>query len=156
MSSPGGNRMADGEKYWGVVEPIWDAVEIYEGPDVFLKTFGQVDHKAGLLFAAHFCQSEVCNGGFHQLFSNSAGVLAPEAVEGFTAIGETELAGVISQAMSVLGAPYVRDRAPRRAALDRLSSDSFKELDEKFLALIDTENGGFTVAADNYAAHLVP
>jgi hypothetical protein len=146
--------MADGEKYWSVVEPIWEAIEIYDGPDVFLKTFKQAGREAGILFAAHFCQSEVCNGGFRQFFSNSTGVLAPEAVEGFNAVGQTEIAGIISEAMSVLGSAYLRDRASRRTALDRLAPDSFENLDEKFLALIDTENGGFTVAADNYAAHL--
>ena len=145
--------MADGDKYWSVVEPIWEKIEIYEGPDVFLRTFTQAPREARLLFAAHFCQSEVSTGGFHQLFSNSAGVLAPEAVEGFSAIGQTEIADVISHAMAVLGSSYPRDRKTRQAELP-LDTDRFKTFDEKFLALIDTENGGFTVAADNYAAHL--
>ncbi|WP_369973953.1 DUF4375 domain-containing protein [Polaromonas sp. SP1] len=30
------------------------------------------------LFAVHWCQSEICNGGFMQFFANSTGVLAPE------------------------------------------------------------------------------
>ena len=69
--------------------PIWDAINIYDGPEVFLTTLNHVSREAGLLFAAYFCQTEVCNGGFHQFFFNSTGVLAPEAVDGFTAIGQT-------------------------------------------------------------------
>ena len=71
-----------GELYWSLVEPISDKIEIYEGPEEFACAFAGVPRPAGLLFAAHFCQSEVCNGGFDQFFSNSTGVLAPEAIEG--------------------------------------------------------------------------
>jgi hypothetical protein len=68
--------------YWDLVEPVWDEINIYDGPDVFLETFQKVPLKIGYLYAVHFCQSEVCNGGFGQFFFNSTGVLAPEAVRG--------------------------------------------------------------------------
>ena len=149
--------MAEG--YWDHIEPFWDAVSIYNGPEIFLRQFAEVPEHAGHLFAAHWCVSEVCNGGFHQFFANSTGVLAPEAVEGFKAVGLPETAAVVAQAMARLPAPYPRDRDIRQDALDALDPEEeeddwespFDDLDTKFFNLYDTENGGME-AADRYAA----
>lgn len=54
------------------------------------------------MFAAHFCQSEICNGGLGQFFGNSTGGLAPEAVEGFREIGQAQVAALIASGLSVL------------------------------------------------------
>jgi len=63
-----------------------------------------------LLYAAHFCLSEVHNGGFLQLFWNSTGVLVPEAIEGYQALGMPKLAATFASAAGVLGSAYPRDR----------------------------------------------
>jgi hypothetical protein len=138
--------------YWDSIDPLWDEINIYDGSDIFLETFGRVPLKAGLLYAAHFCQSEVCNGGFDQFFFNSTGVLAPEAVRGFRAIGQDQVADLIEKAMSSFGSEYPRDRDHRQSLLDALDDSAFDSLDEKFFALIDSEEGGFTSAADAYAS----
>ncbi len=126
----------------------------------------------GLLYAAHFCQSEVCNGGFTQFFWNSTGVLAPEAVEGFIAIGQPQVADVIQRAMNILGSPFRRDRAARWSALDTLRNehdkgqdlagrprykkiDSFGKLEREFYSLLVSEAGGFENAANAYAKRIV-
>src|SRR5690348_17530688 len=132
--------------------PIWDAINIYDGPEVFLTILNHVSREAGLLFAAYFCQSEVCNGGFYQFFFNSTGVLAPEAADGFTAIGQVQVANLLRQAMAMFGSPYTREREARHAALDLFPPGRFEELDEKFFALLESEAGGFEAAADRYAA----
>jgi len=137
--------------YWDTVEPVWDKISI-DDVGVFQETFAQAPLHAGLLYAAHFCQSEVCNGGFHQLFYNSTGVLAPEAVLGFRAIGQWKIAETVQAAMDVLGSPYPRDRELRWANLSRFTPRSFDALNEQFFALLDTEAGGFEAAADDYAA----
>jgi hypothetical protein len=79
------------EAYWAIIEPIWQTIDISDGADVFLDTFFKAPQDAALLYAAHFCQSEVCNGGFFQFFFNSTGILAPEAVNGFRAIGQYKI-----------------------------------------------------------------
>jgi hypothetical protein len=159
--------MAPGETYWSTLDPIWDAIKI-DTPDVFAQTFGAIPRSIGLLYAAHFCQSEVCNGGFTQFFWNSTGVLAPEAVEGFMAIGQAQVANVVRRAMEMLGAPFQRDRAARWQALEVLRGEPNKEiqsgrpnyrnialfgpLEDEFNSLLAREAGGFEIAADSYAA----
>ena len=102
------------------------------------------------MFAAHFCMSEICNGGFHQFFWNSTGVLAPEAVEGFRVIGQAQVAALIEKGMSLFGRVYPRDRNDRQAQLAEVSRSSLDALDQIFYSLIDSEGGGFMVAADRY------
>jgi hypothetical protein len=162
--------MKSGEEYWSVLDPIWDKI-IIDTPETFAQTFGEVSRSAGLLYAAHFCQSEVCNGGFTQFFWNSTGVLAPEAVDGFIAIGQPHVAEVVERAMNMLGSPFRRDRTARWAALDTLRDErdkqrdpagrprnnnisSFRELDRKFYSLRASEAGGFENAADAYATRV--
>jgi Domain of unknown function (DUF4375) len=138
--------------YWSIVGPVWGAINIYDGPEVFAQTFGSAPRASRLVFAAHFCQSEICNGGFHQFFGNSSGVLAPEAVEGFREIGQAQVAALIEKAMSLFGSVYPRDRKERQARLTGGVESSLDALDETFYSLIDSDGGGFAAAADRYAA----
>jgi hypothetical protein len=147
-----------GEKYWAIVEPYADSVSIYDGADVFRRDFDQVPERPRNLLAAHWCVAEVCNGGFHQFFFNSTGVLAPESVAAFTKIGLPELGELVSAAMDKLGVPYPRDREQRQTALESLGLDgeddefdSFSSMDAKFYDLIASEGGGWETAADRYA-----
>lgn len=143
-----------GSLYWSLVEPVWDEIEIYEGAEKFAHTFARAPRPSGLLFAAHFCQSEICNGGFDQFFSNSTGVLAPEAVEGFKAIGQDFVAEIVQEACSLFGQPYPRERALRQEQLEAIDSKLLDSLDQKFYGIIGSENGGFETAADSYAARV--
>jgi hypothetical protein len=162
--------MEPGENYWSVLDPIWNKTNI-DTPETFTQTFGDVSRSEGLLYAAHFCQSEACNGGFTQFFWNSTDVLASEAVDGFIAIGRPQVADVLQRAMNMLGSPYRRDRAVRWSALDTLrdehdkqrdprdranykNMDSFSKLERKFYSLHASEAGGFENAADVYAKRL--
>src|ERR1700730_12568918 len=63
--------------YWWIVEPLWNQIKI-DSAEIFLDTYLNAPPEAALLYASHFCQSEVCNGGFRQLFFNSTGYLRPK------------------------------------------------------------------------------
>ncbi|TDK18456.1 DUF4375 domain-containing protein [Luteimonas aestuarii] len=145
--------------YWDLVDPIWEKVSIYDGGDIFLRQYNASPEASRILFAAHWTQSEVRNGGFNQYFSNSTGVLAPEAVVAFRALGMPQSAAAIEQAMAFFDSPYPRERNERQEALDaawEASGDEdyepFTDIDDLFFELLDTENGGFAAAADMYAA----
>ena len=138
------------KEYWDIVGPVWDVIDIYEGPEVFRQTYNSVPRESGLMFAAHFCQSEVCCGGFEQFFWNPTGVLAPEAVEGFREIGLPQVAALIESAMALLGPPYPRDRVARKVRLSQVPRGALDALDETFFALIKSEEGGFNAVANRY------
>jgi hypothetical protein len=166
--------------YWKVVEPLFEQVDIYNGGEKYLISIAQMPRPFVLLYAAHFSLSEIYNGGFLQFLRNSTGVLAPEAVEGFDAVGMPQLGAVIRETIVKLGEPYPRDRQDRWDALLVASGldegqlnhifaetdDSYRafakatatllpfELDKRVYSLADTENGGFDLAADRYVESL--
>ncbi len=150
--------------YWKAIEPIWRKVSIYDGGERFLAEFPKISAKQKALYAAHWAQSEIRNGGLDQFFSNSTGVLAPEAVEGYRALGMHQTAAVIEEALEFFGDPYPRDREVRIDALGEAWEDAdksemefeedysvFDELDNRFFELIDTEAGGFEAVANAFA-----
>lgn len=146
-----------GNRYWSLVEPVWRSISIYKGPDTFLQQFLTVRPEVGHLFAAHWCQSEVRNGGLHQFFSNPTGVLAPEALGGFRTIGLTEWGDILAEAMRFFGSPYPREQLERQKRLDerrgqgREEWNPFYKLDERFYEWLHEEPDRWERAADAYA-----
>ncbi len=145
--------------YRELIEPVWEEISIYDGPAVYLDGMRAVPEHVGLLFAAHWAYHETGNGGLSQFFQNSTGIVAPEAVRGFRAIGQTSTADVLERAMRRFGRVYPRDRQERQALM--VTSDdpnvyvadaSFDALDEQMWATVDEESGGFEAAADRFAA----
>src|ERR1700730_5433859 len=108
------------EDYYKFIEPISDQINICDSADVFLNSYSAAKQPAALLYAAHFAQSEICNGGFDQLFFNSTGVLSPEAVQGFQLIGMHKTASLLASAMEALGSPFPRGRDERQKLLENV------------------------------------
>ncbi len=157
-----GRARRPGELAWSYVEPFWAHVSVCEGPELFLQQFATVPEYCRHLLATHYLTTEVCNGGFDQLFCNSTGIVAPEAVKGFRAIGMPQTADVVAAAMGMLGPVYPRDHGLRQDMLAALYPDDdvddedrpsvFDALDDRFYDLIERENGGAERASDAFAA----
>jgi len=150
--------MKPGHAYWQVVSQVWDEISIYDGETIFLAQFSKANAKQQHLFAAHWCQSEIRNGGFHQFFWNSTGILAPEGINAFRAIGMPNTAAFIEKARMFFGAEYPRDRNKRIDILDDYArqnpgkEDPFEDMHDEFFELLEQESDGFERAADRYAA----
>jgi len=165
------------ESYWEVIEPLFKTVEYGDTPEVFARSIAPLPYSAVILFSAHMCLAEVHNGGFLQLFWNTTGVLVPEGIEGFSAIGMPTMAALIQGAASPLGSLYPRDRNERWDAMLMASGYSslelesifrkrdnfylafqeaveklpFDALNKQFWSCAETENGGFQLAATRFA-----
>lgn len=143
--------------YWDVIEPVWDSLVEWDDIQAFLAAFAATEATARTLFAAHWLYSEVCNGGFHQFYWNSTGIVAPEAVDAFTAIGMPRTAEIIRRTMSWFPTPYPRNRESRIELLDRHaelhqeSRDPFSSDDDEFFKVVNSEKGGFEDAANEFA-----
>ena len=101
-----------GEIYRPLIRPIYDSLtDAWElGVATFLKRYHKLPVEVAHLYAAYWCQAEVCNGGFCQFFSNKTGLLRTEALEAFRAIGLREWAEILEEAMSFFGEKYPRER----------------------------------------------
>jgi len=145
------------DSYWRFVEPIWDSVSIYDGGEVFLREFNKATDKQKTLFAAHWAQSEIMNGGLGQFFTNSTGVLAPEAITAFEAMGMPKCASILAEAMKFFGDSYPRNLTAREETFEsfyeKFGEDEvpIEEQEDAMAIEIEDENGGFEEAANNYA-----
>lgn len=140
-------------EYWDFVEPLWDTLLTDDPPDSFLEKFLSSPEVSRNLFAMHWCDCEISNGGFFQFFSNSTGILAPEAIVALRTIGMPQTADVIQRAMRFFDAPYPRHWEQRRANLNNIRGqvNDFRAFDEQYFALVETEGGGIEKAANAYA-----
>ena len=151
------NAPEPGQRYWQMLAPIWGSVSIYDGAEEFCKQFSQLRPDLGVLFAAHWLNSEVCNGGFHQFFSNPTGVLAPEAHAAFQVLKLNEASALIRKAMDFFGPTYPREQMDRRAMLNaiegktRRECDPFFPLDEVYYRILSSASQRFKLAADEHA-----
>ena len=144
--------------YERVYLPYLEQFNFYDGRQEWLRSIKDVPVRAVHLFAVHWLHSEVCNGGFWQYFHNSTGTSAPEAVDGFAAIGMPEVSTLIANAMRKLGEPYPGEKEERVEIVGaRDNRMDFDELDRAFYDLAATsdfsrEPPKFVAFADRYAA----
>src|SRR5918993_2935654 len=132
--------------YWSVVEPYWDDCPT-DDPDAYLAYYKDMPQVARDLLTSHWVVSEVCNGGFLQLFSNPTGVLVPEAIRGFQTLGLVALAEASVEAASFFGDAYPREQMLRIEALEMFAAQSadadawnpFERQDDRFYAALDLD-----------------
>jgi len=146
--------------YRRVILPYANGINVHDGAGMSLRQFKKLPPAVGHLWAASWCHSEVVSGGFGRFFSSPKGMLAPEAVEGFRAIGLPDAADLVQQAMDIFPKPYPRKWDRRSELLDEKleharGSGLFEKLDRRFVELMSPESGDsgdrFEKAANRYA-----
>jgi len=153
----------ESNSYWSAISPYWFSLnESWDhGPSAFIAESQSVPPPILDLYAAHWFQSEVNNGGLHQFFFNSTGILAPEAASALKAIGLREWSAVLLEAMQYFGEPYPRERMsrihmlPKMVGQSRDAWDPFLALDERFFGCADSERNVWESAFDEYALQFV-
>lgn len=145
------------------LDAIWNDQPLTEDPEEFFKWFRGLTKPQQILFPTHWLCAEVYNGGFHQYFSNSTGFHAPEAIQGFRALGLEDISEIVEQAVGVFGANFPRQREIRESFLNSIEGNDISEwnpffkLDDVFYAAIKLpdapdlwDDDRFTVAAKEY------
>ncbi len=149
-----------GQLYWSRIDPYWDRLtNAWDGgPSEFLAAMDAVPVRIRHLYAAHWFISEVMNGGLHQFFYNTTGILAPEAAEGLSCIGANGLTQVLLESMRHFGESYPRDRDLRMELLPDLDDElrfleanPFSPLDERFYDWFNVREYRWEQMADRYA-----
>ncbi len=137
--------------YWDSIEAAYKGVSIHDGAIVFCRDFARLPAAIGDLLAVHWTLSEVSNGGLHQFFLNSTGVLAPEAAQGFDRMGLSNVGNLIRTATSLFGETYPREQVDREPFLISHGGEIFRPL-EKTLYEVGSPNLDFIYdVMDNYA-----
>lgn len=120
---------------WEIVDPLWWSVNIYDGPAAYQESLSRFSRNQSLVHAISWYDAEVLNGGHHQFFANSTGIVWRNALEGFRTIGLKEAADILSEAAERLGGAPSLDRTLRNDQLDRIDIDGLNDLDHRYYAL---------------------
>lgn len=122
-----------GDDPMAVIDPVWWTASFYEDYETYERTLAGFSWPQRLVWAVLWFNSEVCNGGHDQFFSNSTGMVWPEALEGFDAIGRPDLSAILREAVARFPSPPPREREPREDLLDACESN-FDDLDDLYFA----------------------
>ncbi len=145
-----------GDLYVAALQRVWKRLPLGDG-EAFVQQLRSIRPELRHLLAVHWCDAEVCNGGFHQFYTNSTGVLGPEAAEGFAAIGLAECAELVRGTLRFFGSPFPRERVRREEKLrsapaqKREESDPFGAFDAAYYPLVGRSSLALRIAADAYA-----
>ena len=136
---------------WELIQPLWYTVSIYDGLDVYhqdLKPFSDAQRKILALF---WYDSEVCNGGHDQFFSNSTGIVWKDAIECMQMIGADKFAENFQKAIDIFGGSIPFDREDRNTALEKLYEDEeFDGFDQIDMFYYDDEEEDIDQLMNDY------
>jgi uncharacterized protein DUF4375 len=113
---------------------VFWSVSIYDGPDQYERDLARFSNEQRLGLAYHWYLSEVNNGGHDQFYHNSTGIVWPDAVRAFVAIGAQDVVAIIRASASRLGGYPSLDREERQQQLDQFDPD-FEDLDKELFKL---------------------
>jgi hypothetical protein len=131
-----GDREIEGDDYFAVIEPVFRAVSIYDGPERYEEDLAIFSTEQRLVLAYHWYLSEVNNGGHDQFYYNSTGIVWADALKAFSEIGHPEVAAIIDASVRRLGGNPSFDTEKRQEQLEKMRSD-FEDLDLELFRLVD-------------------
>jgi hypothetical protein len=120
-----------------IIEPVWWTANFYESYADYEESLKSFSWPQRLVWAVMWHNAEVCNGGHDQFFANSTGMVWPEALEGYEAVGCSELATILGEAVARFNSPPSRERDAREEQLGADEID-FDDLDGRYFDNDDT------------------
>lgn len=116
-----------------IIDPMWWTINIYDSYENYIKSAKIFTLEQRYLFAITWYFSEVNNGGHHQFFDNSTGIVWEDALNGFRHFGMIQHATNLQKVVDYFGGVISFDREERWDMLEM-----FREKDEDaFFELLD-------------------
>lgn len=115
-----------------IVEPMWGTISIYDGYEKYLQSAQTFTLEQRYLLAITWYFTEVNNGGHHQFFYNSTGIVWEDALNGFKHFGMNEYTANFQKVIDYCGGTISFDREERYRMLEKL-----EENEEEFYKLLD-------------------
>jgi len=121
-----------------VLDLIWEHADFYSDESTFLQSVEPATKGQLGIYAATWYISEVNNGGHHQFFYNSTGMVWQHALDGFTLLGAEKHKAILQQAIELFpNAQPSTDRQLRYEQLEAIDSDKLDPLDDQLYDLTE-------------------
>lgn len=118
-----------------VIDPVWWTADFYANIAKYEASLAQFSRPQRYVWAVLWYDSEVCNGGHSQFYSNSTGMVWRDALAGHLAIPLSEAHDILQESIRRLGGSPSFDRTERNAQLD-LTRACFDDLDDRYYSFI--------------------
>lgn len=118
---------------WDIIDPMWNIINIYDSYEDYIKSAENFTLEQRYLFAITWYFAEVNNGGHHQFFFNSTGIVWKDTLKGFKYFGMNEYANNFQRVIDYLGGTISFDRNERQEMLDKFHEES----EEEFFEILD-------------------
>jgi hypothetical protein len=117
-------------------QALLDRLQMWDKPDVeAAPALAALPLEQRTLAALSVFNAEFENGGVHQFFYNSSGVIAPEVHAALLEVGLERQAAIFKKGLDMLPGPYIRDTEKRRDKF--FSHGGWSPWDEKLQKLTD-------------------
>lgn len=119
-----------------VAAALDDCIEFHEGEKTLMRTVTQATKGQRALYSSYWYHYEVCNGGHHQFFWNSTGILWDEALAGLIMVGAAKYAVILKSAISLFpnGSPS-KSRKRRMVEVNKIPKEKLQRLDDSLYEL---------------------
>ncbi|HTT98122.1 MAG TPA: DMP19 family protein [Rhizomicrobium sp.] len=124
----------DGDDPMKMIDPVWWTVDIYNGAKSYASSLQTFSKPQRLTHAMLWYLAEVNNGGHHQFYSNSTGIVWRNALEGFEEADLPDVAALVLESALRLGGTPSSDREERLHQLHATRAD-FDDLDDQFSSI---------------------
>lgn len=121
------------EDSWDICEPLWFIINICEGYEDYIKSAEILTLEQRYLFAITWYFAEVNNGGHHQFFYNSTGIVWKDVINGFKHFGMPKFAANFMKVIDYCGGSISLDREERWNMLESLENKN----EEEFFKILD-------------------
>ncbi len=113
-----------------IVEPMWCTINIYDSYEDYLKSAEGFTLEQRYLLAITWYFAEVNNGGHHQFFFNSTGIVWEDALNCLKHFGMPKYAANLQKVVDYCGGRISFDRGERWNMLKALEAKNEEEFDK--------------------------
>ncbi|RRD93609.1 DUF4375 domain-containing protein [Clostridiales bacterium COT073_COT-073] len=118
------------EDSWEIIEPVYNTVNIYDSYEEYLESAKTFTLEQRYLLAITWYFMEVNNGGHHQFFFNSTGIVWEDAINGFQLFDMKEYANNFMKVIDYFGGNIPFDRKERWDLLQKLEEENEEAFNE--------------------------
>ena len=134
------------DDYNSIVDPMWYTINIYDSYESYLDSAKNFTDEQRYLLALTWYNAEVMNGGHHQFFWNSTGILSHDVLEGMKLFGMTKNFENFSKIIQFFGGNIPTDRQERIKVLNVIEE---KHEDAMWDILYATNNATYSEELGN-------
>jgi hypothetical protein len=122
-----------------IINPLQWQVSIYDGEERYINDLSKFSVAQKYLFAIDWYIIELNNGGHHQFYANSTGIVYQDALDGFKVLKLNEFYDILQESIMKFKTVPSKDRISRQEQLRGLSTKDFYDLDKKFYTILNPE-----------------